>query len=168
MTSPQKSGNVVKDMMKDPILERLAQYGVVPVITIEDATKVLPLADALAAGGLPLIEITFRTVGAAQAIRTLTRERPDMLVGAGTVLTASQVELAKENGAAFGVSPGVNPHTAQRARQVGLQFVPGVATATEIETALMLGCAFLKFFPAEALGGVKMLDVLASPFKHLG
>jgi 2-dehydro-3-deoxyphosphogluconate aldolase/(4S)-4-hydroxy-2-oxoglutarate aldolase len=154
--------------MQHSILDRVASCGVVPVIAIEDATKALPLADALLAGGLPIIEITFRRAGAAEAIGTIARERPEMIVGAGTVLTPAQVDLARDKGAAFGVAPGVNPRTIEHARQVCLPFIPGVATPTEVETALALGCNFLKFFPAEALGGVAMLEALASPFLHVG
>jgi 2-dehydro-3-deoxyphosphogluconate aldolase/(4S)-4-hydroxy-2-oxoglutarate aldolase len=155
-------------MSQQTSLDRLAQFGVVPVITIEQVEKALPLADALLAGGLPIIEITFRTAAAAEVIRTLTRERPQLLVGAGTVLTAANLEAAKASGAAFGVAPGLNPQIVNRARELGLPFIPGVATPSEIEIAMSLGCKLLKFFPAEALGGVAMIDALSGPFKHTG
>jgi 2-dehydro-3-deoxyphosphogluconate aldolase / (4S)-4-hydroxy-2-oxoglutarate aldolase len=148
--------------------DRISELGIVPVVIIEDAEKALPLADALLAGGLPIVEITFRTAAAAEVIRTLSRERPQLLVGAGTVLTRDNLEAAKESGAAFGVSPGLNPNIVELAQQVGLPFIPGVATPSEIEIGLSLGCKLLKFFPAEALGGPAMIDAVYGPFKHTG
>jgi 2-dehydro-3-deoxyphosphogluconate aldolase/(4S)-4-hydroxy-2-oxoglutarate aldolase len=155
-------------MSEQTILDRVAQLGIVPVVTIEEVDKALPLADALLAGGLPIIEITFRTAAAAEAIRTLSRERPQLLVGAGTVLTSANLESAKASGAAFGVAPGLNPQIVNQARQLGLPFIPGVVTPTEIEIGISLGCKLLKFFPAEALGGPAMIDALFPPFKHTG
>jgi 2-dehydro-3-deoxyphosphogluconate aldolase/(4S)-4-hydroxy-2-oxoglutarate aldolase len=138
------------------------------VIAIENPEAAIPLADALFAGGLPVIEITFRTAAAAQVIQTLARERPQLLVGAGTVLTAANLEAAKANGAAFAVAPGLNPRIVEQARQLELPFVPGVATPSDIEQGLALGCTLLKFFPAEALGGAAMLEALSAPYKHTG
>ena len=150
------------------IFSAIAHHGVVPVITIDSLDASLPLADALLAGGLPLAEITFRTAAAADVIRRLTTQRPQLLVGAGTVLTAENLDAAVQCGAKFGVAPGLNPHIVRRAREAGLPFVPGVATPSEIEQALALGCRVLKFFPAEALGGVAMLQALAAPYTHTG
>jgi 2-dehydro-3-deoxyphosphogluconate aldolase/(4S)-4-hydroxy-2-oxoglutarate aldolase len=155
-------------MSQQSSLDRIGQLGVVPVVTMEHADKALPLADALLAGGLPIIEITFRTPGAAEVIRTLTRERPQLLVGAGTILTAAHLEAAKASGAAFGVAPGLNPQIVNQARQLNLPFIPGVATPSEIEIGISLGCKLLKFFPAEALGGLAMIDAMYGPFKHTG
>ena len=155
-------------MSQESIFERVASYGVVPVIAIEKLDTALPLADALLAGGLPVVEITFRTAAAADVIRTLSQARPKLVVGAGTVLTESNLEDAKTSGAAFAVAPGLNPHIVKRARQLGLPFVPGVATPTDIEAGMSLGCKLLKFFPAEALGGVPMLEALSAPYKHAG
>lgn len=148
--------------------DRLAQYGVVPVIAIENPKAALPLADALLQGGLPVVEITFRTAAAAGVIRRLVQERPQLLVGAGTVLTPSNLEAARASGAAFAVAPGLNPQLVKEAEKLGLPFIPGVATPSEIESALGLGCRLLKFFPAEALGGVTMLEALSAPYKHTG
>jgi 2-dehydro-3-deoxyphosphogluconate aldolase / (4S)-4-hydroxy-2-oxoglutarate aldolase len=155
-------------MAQDSVFEQLARYGVVPVVGLEEAATALPLADALAGGGLPLVEITFRTAAAADAIRAITSQRPEIIVGAGTILTLESLEAAKAGGAAFGVAPGLNPQIVRHARQLDLPFIPGVATATEIEQALSLGCRLLKFFPAEALGGVTMLEALVAPFRHTG
>jgi 2-dehydro-3-deoxyphosphogluconate aldolase / (4S)-4-hydroxy-2-oxoglutarate aldolase len=155
-------------MNPENTLERLAVSGVVPVIAIEEESAALPLADALLEGGLAVVEITFRTAAAAAVIRTISRERPQLLVGAGTVLTAANLEAAKASGASFGVAPGLNPQIVGRARQLGLPFVPGVATPTDIEQGLALGCKVLKFFPAEALGGIPMIEALSAPYQHTG
>ena len=147
---------------------QIGSLGVVPVIAIDDSKSALPLADALLGGRLPIIEVTFRTPAAAQVIQTLVRERPSLLVGAGTVLTRENLLAAKAAGARFGVAPGLNPEIVKLARDMDLPFIPGVATPSEIEQALFLGCAMLKFFPAEAMGGVAMLNTLAAPYGHTG
>lgn len=147
---------------------RIADAGVVPVIAIETVDAALPLVDALAAGGLPVVEITFRTKVAADVIARICQERPDMLVGAGTILTSENLAAAHQAGAKFGVAPGLNPEILAEAQDLGLPFMPGVATASDIECALSMGCQQLKFFPAEPLGGVKMLKALAAPYAHTG
>ena len=150
------------------IQEKLQQTGIVPVIAIEDPAHALPLADALLAGGIPIVEITFRTAAALEVIRTLARQRPQLLVGAGTVLTLDNLHSAIQAGAVFGVAPGLNPTIANAASVAGLPFIPGVATPGEIESALSLGCKILKFFPAEPLGGLEMLNALLAPYGHTG
>jgi len=154
--------------MSEEIFSRVAELGVVPVIAIENPEAAIPLADALIAGGLPVVEITFRTAAAAEVIRKLAKERPQLIVGAGTVLTTANVETAKSSGAAFAVAPGLNPQTLKHAQAAGLPFVPGIATPSDIELGLSLGCKLLKFFPAEANGGVGMLEALSAPYKHTG
>jgi 2-dehydro-3-deoxyphosphogluconate aldolase/(4S)-4-hydroxy-2-oxoglutarate aldolase len=151
----------------DAILQ-IARHRVVPVIAIESVAHALPLADALIAGGLPIIEVTFRTQAALDVIRLLARERPSLLVGAGTVLDAETVDAAAAAGARFALAPGCSPATVNRARAIGLPFVPGVQTPSEVELALSLGCTTLKFFPAEASGGVKMLEAMHAPYRHTG
>ena len=128
----------------------------------------LPLADALIAGGLPVAEITFRTAAAAEVIQMLTHQRPDLLVGAGTVLNVENLETAHACGAAFGVAPGFNLRVAQRASEIGLPFVPGICTPGEIENAMEAGCKVLKFFPAGAMGGLKTLSAISAPYLHTG
>ncbi len=155
-------------MTEQHVFDMMARLGVVPVIAIDAVDAALALADALKEGGLPVIEITFRTAAAADVIRTLVRQRPELLVGAGTVLTEENLVAARQSGAAFGVAPGLNPAVVRRAQEMGLPFLPGVATASEIEQGLALGCRTLKFFPAEALGGPNMLKALAAPFAHTG
>lgn len=150
------------------VMERVAELGVVPVIAIDKAEHALPLADALIQGGLPVVEITFRTSAAAEVIRLLAKERPALLIGAGTVLTPETVQTAVSAGATFAVAPGLNPRVVQAAQEAGLPFVPGVANPSDIEAGLDLGCKLLKFFPAEALGGTKLLEALSAPYKHTG
>lgn len=155
-------------LSQEVVLERIGQYGVVPVIALDSAESALRLADALWEGGLPIVEITFRTEAAAEAIRRIVQHRPEMLVGAGTLLRPEQVEAARASGAQFGVAPGLNPQVFRRAHELKMPFFPGVATASEIEQALSLGCQWVKYFPAEAMGGVKMLQALWGPFAHAG
>jgi 2-dehydro-3-deoxyphosphogluconate aldolase / (4S)-4-hydroxy-2-oxoglutarate aldolase len=146
----------------------LSSVGIIPIIAIDRVDQALPLADALLAAGLPIIEITFRTAVASEVIRLLARERPNLLVGAGTVLTRETAEAAKEAGAKFALAPGLNPATVKCAAELGLPFMPGVATPSEVELALCLGCRTLKLFPAELLGGVEMLNALLGPYGHTG
>lgn len=162
------SASARSDAAGTSVLDTLGGYGVVPVIAIESVDAARPLADALIDGGLPVAEITFRTAAAADVIRTLAADRPDLILGAGTVLTIENLEAAKACGARFAVAPGLNPTVVRRARELELPFVPGVATPTDIETALGLGCRVLKFFPAEALGGIAMIKALIAPYKHTG
>ena len=147
---------------------RLGAVGIIPVIAIDRVDQALPLADALLAGGLPVIEITFRTAAASEVIQLLTRERPSLLVGAGTVLTRETAALAKEAGAMFALAPGLNPATVKHAAELGLPFMPGLATPSEVELALDLGCRMLKLFPAAMLGGVEMINALLGPYGHTG
>jgi len=150
------------------VLDRVAELGVVPVIAIDSVSHALPLADALIEGGLPVVEITFRTAAAAEVIRVLARERPALIVGAGTVLTPETVQTAVDAGARFAVAPGLNPRVVEAAQELNLPFLPGVANPSDIEAGLELGCKLLKFFPAEALGGTKLLSALSAPYKHTG
>jgi 2-dehydro-3-deoxyphosphogluconate aldolase/(4S)-4-hydroxy-2-oxoglutarate aldolase len=146
----------------------LHKLGVIPVIELDSVEHALPLADAMIEGGLPAAEITFRTAAAAEAIRTLRRERPQLLVGAGTILNVDQLREAKACGAAFGVAPGFNPDIVRHAQAAGLDFCPGVMTPSEIENAMALGLNVLKFFPSELAGGLKMIKALAGPYGHTG
>jgi len=155
-------------MTQAELLARLRKLGVVPVIAMESVATAKPLAEALMAGGLPIVEITFRTAAAAEIIRTLTRAYPQLLVGAGTVLTRENLEQAHAAGAQFGVAPGLNPAIVQHAHELGLPFLPGVATASEIEEGLELGCKILKLFPIAELGGVRMVNAVSAPYQHTG
>lgn len=146
----------------------IEKYKVVPVIAIESADQALHLADALLAGGLPIAEITFRTSAAAEVISILAQQRPELIVGAGTLLTTQNVEDAIQAGAKFGVAPGCNPDVIDFAQANQFPFIPGVCTPSCIECALSMDCKILKFFPAGAMGGVKMLKALYGPYKHTG
>jgi len=150
------------------VFDAAARGGVVPVIAIEDVSAALPLADAILAGGLAVIEIAFRTTAAEDVIATLRQARPNLLVGAGTVLSADQIARAHRAGAAFAVAPGLNPETVRIANEVGLPFAPGVATPSDVEAGLALGCRYLKLFPAGVVGGPAMLKALAGPYGHTG
>lgn len=152
--------------MKD-LKEQFRKIGIVPVVVLEDVKDAEPLADALCEGGLPCAEVTFRTAAAADVIRAMTKKRPEMLVGAGTVLTAGQVDRAVEAGAKFIVSPGCNPEIVKYCQEKGVPVTPGTQTPSEMEQALELGLDFVKFFPAEPAGGLKMIKAVAAPYVGL-
>ena len=148
------------------IISRFKALRIIPVAVLERTTDAMPLADALVAGGLPCIEIVLRSSKAIDAIH-MTSLRKDILVGAGTVLTIDQVKAAMDAGARFVVSPGFNPKTAEYCVQHQIVHIPGVCTPTEIEAALELGLRVLKFFPAEACGGVNTLTAISSPYSQV-
>lgn len=150
-----------------PLAERLRQLKLIPVIALEQACDILPLADSLASQGLPVAEITFRSEAAASAIKLLRQHYPDMLIAAGTVLTPQQVIAAQQAGADFIVSPGFNPNIVKLCQQLKLPITPGVNNPSSIEQALELGIELVKFFPAEASGGVKMIKALLGPYGQL-
>jgi 2-dehydro-3-deoxyphosphogluconate aldolase/(4S)-4-hydroxy-2-oxoglutarate aldolase len=149
------------------LLEQMRKTRVVPVTEIAVAHDAVPLARALLDGGLACIEVTFRTPAAADAIAAIAAEVPGMVVGAGTVRTLEQAERAVEAGARFLVAPGFNPAVVARAAELGVPMLPGACTPGEIERALAAGIALLKFFPAEAAGGVPYLRSLAGPYPEV-
>ena len=149
------------------INSELYSIGLSPVIKIENPDDAVPLAKALIDGGLPAAEITFRTASAAESIKKITEAYPDMLVGAGTVLTTEQVDAAIAAGAKFLVSPGLNPKVTGYALSKGIPMLPGCSNPSDIEAALELGLKTVKFFPAEAAGGLKMLKAMAAPYGQL-
>ncbi len=149
-------------------MKKIIAKRIIPIATIDNAADAVPLAGALRDAGLNVIEITFRTDAAEQAVRNITREFADMCVGAGTLLTVEQVRRAKDAGAFFGVSPGLREQIISEANTIGLAFIPGVMTPTEVEFALSLDCRILKFFPADVAGGTKMLQSWAGPYAHTG
>lgn len=150
------------------IYDTLSTYGVVPVIAIDDAAAALPLADALIAGGLPVAEITFRTEAARDVIAKIAAERPEMIVGAGTVLTEAQADDALAAGARFALSPGIGAAVLAHAARIGLPFAPGIMGPSELQIALRHGCEMVKFFPAMPAGGPSMLKNIAAPYAHTG
>ncbi len=149
------------------IIERAQQLGIIPVVAIPKVEHALPLAEALLEGGLPCAEITFRTDAAAESIAQIKQRFPEILLGAGTVLTIGQVDAALNAGAEFIVSPGSNPTTIDYCQQRGVTIFPGVCTPTEIELNLEKGINVLKFFPAEPAGGVKFLKAICAPYKDV-
>lgn len=151
----------------DEVLQRIYEIGIIPVIAIDDAEQAVPLARALVAGGLPAAEVTFRTAAGEEAIRRISAEVPEMLVGAGTVLTKEQADRAIAAGSKFVVSPGFNPEITRYVIDKGVLMMPGTATPGEMEQAMSMGLNVLKFFPAEQNGGVAKLKALAGPYTNL-
>jgi 2-dehydro-3-deoxyphosphogluconate aldolase/(4S)-4-hydroxy-2-oxoglutarate aldolase len=145
------------------VIERLTRLRLVPVVVIDRVEAAWPLSQALKAGGLPCAEVTFRTAAAEGAIRAIARD-PDILLGAGTVLKPDQVDRALDAGATYIVTPGFDPKVVRRCQERSVPVFPGVATATEISMALDAGIDVVKFFPAEALGGVPTLKAISAPF----
>jgi 2-dehydro-3-deoxyphosphogluconate aldolase/(4S)-4-hydroxy-2-oxoglutarate aldolase len=146
------------------ILQRLRELRIVPVIVIDDPEAAVPVAEALVAGGLPCAEVTFRTAAGANALHRIAEALPEVHLGAGTVLSPSQVDAACDAGARFIVAPGFNARVVDRCLELGLPVFPGVCTPTEVEAALEKGLRTLKFFPAEPMGGLPFLKALAAPY----
>ena len=158
----------MESQLPEAIRQRIESCGVVAVLIIERVEDAVPVAQALLDGGVTAMELTLRTPVAIDALRVIRQEVPDMLAGIGTILTPHQVQEVVAAGASFGVSPGTNPRVIQEAQQAGLPFAPGVATPSDVEVALELGCRELKFFPAEPSGGLPYLKSMAAPYFHLG
>jgi 2-dehydro-3-deoxyphosphogluconate aldolase / (4S)-4-hydroxy-2-oxoglutarate aldolase len=154
--------------MGSDVFAELEALGVVPVVEVEDAAHAVPLARTLAEAGLPVLEVTFRTPAAGEAIAAIAAELPGFLLGAGTLLTPDSVAAAVAAGARFGVSPGVSPRCLAAAAEREFPFIPGAVTPSEIITCLDFGVDHLKFFPAGAYGGVATLSALAGPFAATG
>lgn len=149
------------------MLSKIQKMGIVPVIKLDDAKDAVPLAKALVEGGLPCAEITFRTAAAEESIRLMRQAYPDMLIGAGTVLTTEQVDKAINAGATFIVSPGLNPKVVRYCVEKDIPITPGCANPSDIEAAIELGLDVVKFFPAEAAGGLAMIKAMAAPYVNM-
>lgn len=149
------------------ILDEIHKIGIIPVVVIDDIDTVVPLAEALIAGGLPAAEITFRTDEAAEAIRIITEKFPKMIVGAGTVLTKEQVDEAVKAGAQFIVSPGFNPEVVEYSINNDIVILPGCSCPSDIKKAISMGLENVKFFPAEQLGGIKLLKAMSAPYNKM-
>ena len=149
------------------VLSKIQMMGIVPVIKLDHAKDAVPLAKALCDGGLPCAEVTFRTAAAEESIRLMREAFPDMLIGAGTVLTTEQVDLAVKAGASFIVSPGLNPKVVSYCVERGIPITPGCSTPSDIEAAIELGLDVVKFFPAEAAGGLAMIKAMAAPYVNM-
>lgn len=146
------------------LFAKIQALRVLPVIKIQNADDAQNLAAALIAGGLPAAEVTFRTDAAEEAIRRMAEKYPEMLIGAGTVLTCDQADRAMAAGATFIVSPGLNPKVVSHCLEKGYPIIPGICTPTELECALELGLEVVKFFPAEAAGGLNMIKAMSAPY----
>lgn len=152
----------------EELLSHLEKRGVVAGFSVEKIEHAVPLAKALLAGGIDVIELTLRTPIGLDAVKLIANEVPEMVVGVGTILTPETAVAVKKVGAHFGVAPGMNPRVVKAAREAGLPFAPGICTPSDLEAAIELGCRFVKFFPAEAAGGVTYLKSMAAPYNHLG
>ena len=152
----------------ETVIETLSRIKIVPVLVLEDVKSGLKMCEILAENGLPAAEITFRTAAAAEIIREAAKNFPQLYLGAGTILNLRDLDRAFNAGAKFAVAPGFNPTVVKAAVSAGRPFAPGVCTPSEVEQAMELGCRLLKFFPAEAAGGVKMLKSIIAPYRHLG
>jgi 2-dehydro-3-deoxyphosphogluconate aldolase/(4S)-4-hydroxy-2-oxoglutarate aldolase len=150
------------------IIARLRRTRVVAGFSVDKAEHAVPIARALLAGGIDVIELLLRTPAGMSAVEAICAEVPMILVGAGTILTPDTVREVKSAGADFGVAPGLNPNVIRAAKDVGLPFAPGIATPSDLETAIELGCRFVKLFPAEPLGGIGYLRSMSAPYSHLG
>lgn len=149
------------------VLMKIGQMGIVPVVVLNDVKNAVPLAQSLINGGLPCAEVTFRTEAAQQSIAEISKNFPQMFVGAGTVLTTEQVDRAVDAGARFIVSPGFNPKVVEYCIKKGYPVTPGIMTPTELEMALEFGLDVVKFFPAENVGGLKMIKAMAAPYTKM-
>jgi len=156
-----------QDACRD-VTAKLAQIKIVPVLVLNDVDSGLKMCEVLAECGLPAAEITFRTQAAESVIAAASKRFPELYLGAGTILNVNDLKRAFAAGARFAVAPGFNPTVVRCAVENGFAFAPGICTPSEIEQAYELGCSFLKYFPAEAAGGVPMLKSLIAPYKHLG
>ncbi|MDO5409187.1 MAG: bifunctional 4-hydroxy-2-oxoglutarate aldolase/2-dehydro-3-deoxy-phosphogluconate aldolase [Lachnospiraceae bacterium] len=149
------------------ILNKIQKTGIVPVVVLDRAEDAKPLAKALCAGGLPCAEVTFRTEVAEESIRIMAENFPDMLIGAGTVLTTEQVDRAVAAGASFIVSPGLNPEIVRYCVSKDILIIPGTTNPSDVEQAIQFGLEAVKFFPAEAAGGLKMIQSMAAPYHKM-
>lgn len=149
------------------VLTKIQEIGIVPVVSLENAKDAAPLANALCDGGLACAEVTFRTDAAEEAIRIMAHQFPDMLIGAGTILTTKQVDRAAAAGAKFIVSPGFNPKIVNYCKEKGILIIPGICTPSELEQALEYGLDVVKFFPAEPAGGLSMIKALSAPYPNM-
>lgn len=159
---------IEQQAMKPELIERITRTGVVAVLVIDEVKHAIPLAKALLSGGVDAIELTLRTPAALDSARAIKKELPEICLGMGTVLTVDQVKAAADLGADFAVAPGCNPKVLAEAYKQGLSFAPGIMTPSDIEVGIEHGCRVMKYFPAEAAGGIKYLKAIAGPYQYLG
>jgi len=157
----------MKLTMSKEVQDKIAKEGIIAVLEIESEQNAVPLAKALFDGGVTVIELALRTAAAIPSILLITKEVPQMYIGVGTIIEKGQAEAVKELGACFGVSPGLNPEIVKEAIAADLPFAPGIATPSELDLAISLGCRVVKFFPAEGMGGLNFLKSINGPYNHL-
>lgn len=155
-------------MSEESVFQKVAARRIVAVLVIDREKDAVPLAEALLAGGIEVMELTLRTEAAMGGLRQIRARVPQMIAGVGTILTPDQVKAVQDAGGSFGVAPGLNERVVETAQACGLPFAPGVVTPSDIERALSYDLRLLKFFPAEPSGGLKYLDAIAAPYNHLG
>ena len=155
-------------MIPETLMNRIDDAQVVAGFSIENVEHAVPLCRALLEGGISVIELTLRTEAGLAAVKEISSNVPEILLGVGTILTPEQARAVQAAGAHFGVAPGLNADVIREAEKVGFPFAPGIATPSELETALSLGCRWVKLFPAESLGGLGYLKAMAAPYAHLG
>lgn len=158
----------MKPLFDPALAQKIESTGIVAVLVIDRAEDAVPLARALLAGGVDVMELTLRTPAALDALKAIRAAVPEMVAGVGTILTTEQVKQVVEADAAFGVAPGLNPRVLNAAREAGLSFAPGILTPSDIELAVEQGCKLLKYFPAESSGGLAYLKAMSAPYAHLG
>lgn len=154
-------------MFNEELQNNIYKSGVIAVLIIDDVENAIPLAHALLDGGITAMELTLRTPAAVESLIKIKTHVPEIMAGIGTILTPDQVKNVSDNGAVFGVAPGLNPNVVKAAQQCRLPFAPGIVTPSDIEIAVELGCKILKFFPAEAAGGLNYLKNMTAPYNHL-
>ncbi|HPN84447.1 MAG TPA: bifunctional 4-hydroxy-2-oxoglutarate aldolase/2-dehydro-3-deoxy-phosphogluconate aldolase [Victivallales bacterium] len=159
---------MIKSNFPEDLSTRITKSGIVAVLVIDKPEDSEPLAEALLKGGVNIIELTLRTPSAIESVKRIVKGFPEMTVGIGTILFPEQVSEVKAAGAVFGLAPGMNPIVVKKTVEESFPFIPGIATASDIEAALGFGCRILKFFPAETGGGLKHLESMATPYAHLG
>jgi 2-dehydro-3-deoxyphosphogluconate aldolase/(4S)-4-hydroxy-2-oxoglutarate aldolase len=154
-------------MSEAELIKTIQQKGIIAVLVIDKVENAVPLAHALLKGNVNILELALRTPVSIDALQKIKTSVPKIIAGAGTILSVQQVQDVKRAGANFGVAPGMNPNVIKAAQKVGLPFYPGIATPSDIEVAVELGCSVLKFFPAEPSGGLAYLKSIAAPYAHL-
>lgn len=156
------------DVFSPTLLKKISATPLVAGFSVDTAETAVPIARALLAGGIKVIELTLRTDAALDSVRAIAQHVPEIILGVGTILTPKQLHEVQEAGAAFGVSPGLNPEVVKTAKILNFSFAPGIMTASELEQAFGLGCKFFKVFPVEPIGGLSYLKSIYAPYKHLG
>ena len=154
-------------MFSKELLDKITKSKIVAGFSVQNLDDAIPIAKSLMEGGINIIELTLRTKNSLKAVEMIAKSVQDMVIGVGTILTTDQLLQVKDNGAHFGVSPGLNKRVLQYAEEIDFSFAPGIATPSDLDCAIDMGCRFVKFFPAEGMGGVNYLKSISAPFNHL-